>query len=449
MAQKFDLAIIGGGILGVSLSYFASFLNPGRRIAVIEQEHKVAFHTSGRNTGKVHAPYLYHPEKMGFMARAALCGFGMWETYARRNDLPFKRDGVLHISMDAAGSRTLAKYRRWGLRNGLAEDDLELVTARQLKPVEPAVLCHTALRVRRDASVDYAVLTNSLMADSSNAGTKFLFQSKATEMERLDDWQITLEDGRLLSARFVINAAGGASVDTAHLMGASGDLTDLFFRGEYWKAPSQYSGLTQTSVYTVPTFPEYPFLDPHWVIRVDGSCEIGPNAVPVFSPYGYDRSENIRRFLPKILKVLGSGARKAVMDRRLQQLALEEIHSSLSKSAMVERVRRFLPSLDPSKFVEKGTSGIRSVVINDRGRMLRGMILEEAESALHILNYNSPGATGALPVAACIIHELSESGLFTGVKDDAVCGPWRFTDILEQMRAPSPAGYRPTLPKFS
>ena len=58
MTHNFDLVIIGGGILGTSISYFLGFLNKTKRIAVIEQARGVAFHTSGRNTGKVHAPYL-------------------------------------------------------------------------------------------------------------------------------------------------------------------------------------------------------------------------------------------------------------------------------------------------------------------------------------------------------------------------------------------------------
>ena len=108
------------------------------------------------------------------------------------------------------------------------------------------------------------------------------------------------------------------------------------------KFPKEYNSLTKTSIYSVPEFPDYPFLDPHWIIRVDGSCEIGPNAVPVFSPYGYDKTENFKEFLPKMLEMLGSGARKAIFDKQFQELAMNEIQSSMSKSAMVERVRRFL-----------------------------------------------------------------------------------------------------------
>ena len=78
----------------------------------------------------------------------------------------------------------------------------------------------------------------------------------------------------------------------------------MFILGEYWKAPKQYNNLTKTSIYSVPEFPDYPFLDPHWIIRVDGNCEIGPNAVPVFSPYGYNKAENIKEFVPKMLEML-------------------------------------------------------------------------------------------------------------------------------------------------
>ncbi|TAK19329.1 MAG: FAD-dependent oxidoreductase, partial [Nitrosarchaeum sp.] len=82
MAHNFDLVIIGGGILGTSISYFLGFLNKTKKIAVIEQTHNVAFHSSGRNTGKVHAPYLYNPEKKKMFAKTAFHGYEMLEEYS-------------------------------------------------------------------------------------------------------------------------------------------------------------------------------------------------------------------------------------------------------------------------------------------------------------------------------------------------------------------------------
>ena len=433
MTARFDLVIIGGGILGTALSYFASFLNGAGRVAVVEQERAVAFHTSGRNTGKVHSPYLYDPARKRLMARASLCGLDMWEEYSRERGLPFRMDGVLEVSHDARGTRRLERYRKWGIRNGLSEEDLEIVTGRELGGIEPNVRCHSALRIHRDGSTDYAALTRSLMDDSRGAGTKLLLGRRATRLSRQNDWTITLDDGTDISAGFVINAAGGRSVGIAHSVGVAKELTDVYFRGEYWQAPAAYRDLTRTSVYSVPDFPEYPFLDPHWIVRVDGSCEIGPNAVPVFSPYGYDMAENARELVPKVLEMLGSGALRTVMDRRFQEMAVGEIHSSISKSAMVERVRRFLPALDANRIVRRGTAGIRASVIDGSGKFVQDAVLAEGEASLHILNYNSPGATGALPFAARVLHILSEKGLFVNRRQNQQCGSWKFSDILDRI----------------
>ncbi len=434
MNSEFDVAIIGGGILGTSISYFVSALNESKRIAVIEQAGSVAFHTSGRNTGKVHAPYLYDPARKRLLARAAFDGYGMWEEYSRMKGLPFRRDGVLEVALDRDDVQVLEKYLRWGRQNGLEDSDIEILDGGDLKRTEPEIRCEAALRVRRDASTDYAALSGALMTDSQENGTKFLMNSTVTGIKKGGaKWEITLNNENVILADLLINAAGGRAVDIAHDAGVAHNLTDVHFRGEYWKAPEEYSGLTKTSVYSVPEFPEYPFLDPHWIIRADGSCEIGPNAVPVFSPYGYDTMENIKEFVPKMLEMLGSGARKAVFNRQFQELAISEIQSSMSKTAMVDRVRRFLPRINPNRITERGTAGIRSSVIDENGTFIPDAVCIEGDSSFHILNYNSPGATGALPFSAYVVSTLDEKGLISNEHQDARCGPWQFSEIVGGM----------------
>ncbi len=434
MAKNFDVVIIGGGILGTSISYFLSHLNKSKKVAVIEQAQNVAFHTSGRNTGKIHAPYLYNPEKKKLFANAAFHGFDMWEEYSKLHDLPFKKDGVIEVALDKKGIKVLEKYLKWAIENGLEEKDIELMDKSDIKKIEPEIECEAALYVYRDGSADYSTYTEALMKDSKQNGTTFLLDSKVTETKKENGkWKITLNEEEEISTKFLINAAGGEAVDIAHDVGVATKLTDVHFRGEYWKAPKQYNNLTKTSIYSVPEFPDYPFLDPHWIIRVDGSCEIGPNAVPVFSPYGYNKAENIKEFVPKMLEMLGSGARKAIFDKQFQELAMNEIQSSMSKSTMVERVRRFLPKIDADKITEKGTAGIRSSIINEKGKFEPDVILLDDEMSFHILNYNSPGATGALPFAAHIVNHLHSSGLFPSETTDAQCGPWKFSEIIEKI----------------
>ncbi|MCV0431221.1 FAD-dependent oxidoreductase [Nitrosopumilus sp.] len=435
MAHNFDIVIIGGGILGTSISYFLSSLNKSKKIAVIEQAHSVAFHTSGRNTGKVHAPYLYNPEKKKLFAKSAFLGYEMWEKYAELKKLPFKKDGVIEVAVDQKGIKVLEKYLKWGKQNGLEDKDIELMNQEELKKIEPEIKCESALYVYKDASTDYSTFTNAVMKDSKEKGTNFLLDTKVTEIKKENDkWKITLNDEHEIFAKFLINAAGGEAVDIAHNVGVAEKFTDVHFRGEYWKVPKEYNNLTKSSVYSVPEFPEYPFLDPHWIIRVDGSCEIGPNAVPVFSPYGYNTSENIKEFIPKMLEMLGSGARKAIFDKQFQELAMNEIQSSMSKTAMVDRVKRFLPIIDANKITEKGTAGIRSSIINEDGKFVPDVILVDDETSFHILNYNSPGATGALPFSAHIVNHLNKTGLFKSEQEDSECGPWKFSEIIEKLQ---------------
>ena len=435
MTHNYDIIIIGGGILGTSISYFLSFLNKSKKIAVIEQAHSVAFHTSGRNTGKVHAPYLYNPEKKKLFAKAAFQGYEMWEKYAKLKDLPFKKDGVIEVALDQKGIKVLEKYLKWGKQNGLNDNDIKLMNSEELEKIEPEIKCQAALYVYRDASTDYSTLTNSIMKDSKENGTNFLLDTKVTKIKKENDkWKITLNDEHEIYTKYLINAAGGEAIDIAHSIGVAKNFTDVHFRGEYWKVPKEYNNLTKTSVYSVPEFPDYPFLDPHWIIRVNGSCEIGPNAVPVFSPYGYNKSENIKEFIPKMLEMLNSGARKAIFDKQFQELAINEIQSSMSKSAMVDRVKRFLPKIDANKITEKGTAGIRSSVIDKNGKFVPDVILKSDEMSFHILNYNSPGATGALPFSAHIVNLLNKAGLLNDEDLDMQCGPWKFTEIIEKLQ---------------
>jgi len=435
VTNKFDIIIIGGGILGTSISYFLSFLNKSKKIAVIEQASKVAFHTSGRNTGKVHAPYLYNPDKKKLFAKAAFHGYEMWEEYSKLKNLPFKKDGVIEVALNKKDIKVLEKYLKWGKQNGLKDKDIKLLNKDEIKKIEPEIKCEAALYVYRDGSADYSIFTDSIMKDSIKNGTELILDTKVTNIKKQDgQWEITLNDDNKIFTKFFINAAGGEAINIAHDVGVAQNLTDVHFRGEYWRIPKEYHNMTKTSVYSVPEFPDYPFLDPHWIIRVDGSCEIGPNAVPVFSPYGYDTSENIKKFIPKILEMLGSGARKAIFDKQFQELAINEIQSSMSKDVMINRVKRFLPKIDSKKILKKGTAGIRSSVIDENGKFVPDVILMDEEKSFHILNYNSPGATGALPFAAHIVNHLNKTRLFENESIDAQCGPWKFSEIIEKLK---------------
>ncbi|MDE1878863.1 MAG: FAD-dependent oxidoreductase, partial [Thaumarchaeota archaeon] len=398
---------------------------------VLDQAPKAGFHTSSRNTGKVHAPFLYDPEKKRIFAKSAHLGFEMWETYSQQKNLPFKKDGVLEVALDEPGITRLEKYMSWGEQNGLEKDDIVLLDGTDVKKLEPEVSCQKAIFCKRDASVDYGILTEYVMEDAKQNGATFLLNTRAGHISDRKDFLEIKTNCDTIQTGFLINAAGGMSIDIAHQMGVRADLTDIHFRGEYWKAGPEYQSLTKTSVYSVPKHPEYPFLDPHWIVRSDGRCEVGPNAVPVFSPYGYTLSENMKKMPSKVLEMFSSGAAKILFDSQFISLASGELLSSLSKTVMINQVREFLPKVDPKKFKKRGTAGIRASVIDDNGKFVPDAIIAQGEKSFHILNYNSPGATGALPFAVYAISQMKDRGLVKMEQDR--CGQWSFENISEML----------------
>jgi L-2-hydroxyglutarate oxidase len=425
---KSDITIIGAGILGTSLAYFLSCTTK-RKILVIDQAPKAGYHTSSRNTGKVHAPFLYDPEKKKLFAKSARLGFEMWQGYTKQKNLAFKKDGVLEVALDEPGIKMLEKYMSWGEKNGLQKDEILFLDGADVKKLEPEVRCQKAIFCKNDASVDYGVLTSNILDDATSHGTIFLPNTTAKDISDKGDYMEIKTNNGTVQTSLLINAAGGMSIDIAHAMGVREDLTDIHFRGEYWQAEPEYRDLTKTNVYSVPKHQEYPFLDPHWIVRSDGRCEVGPNAVPVFSPYGYGISENLSKMPSKILEMLSSGASKMLFDSQFLSLASGELLSSISKTVMINRVKEFLPKVEPKKFKKRGTAGIRASVIDKDGKFVPDAIVEKKEKSFHILNYNSPGATGALPFAVYVISKMQDAGLVR-IENDK-CGLWSFEKISQ------------------
>jgi L-2-hydroxyglutarate oxidase len=440
LQTHYNIIIIGGGILGTSIAYFLSSLC-NLKVLLIEQEKNVAFHTSSRNTGKVHAPFLYDPVTKKLFAKAAFLGYEMWNKYSKNKQLLFKQDGVLEIATDQTGINRLQKYMEWGEANGLRRgQELKFFEEGEVKNIEPRIHCTAALYCSKDASVDYSSLTKSLLHDCESFGCSILLGHKVRKISTSVDGgalAIIVADDReekRITTEFVVNAAGGNAVDIAHSMHLAKEYTDLHFRGEYWQAPPEYRHLTKLSIYSVPKYPDYPFLDPHWIVRIDGRCEVGPNAVPVFGPYAYNWSKNLRYLLPKIFELSRTrGARKILLDRQFLSLAHNELKSSLSKTAMIDRAREFLPDLKASAFTRRGTAGIRSSLIDEDGRFIPDTIIVKQDYSVHILNYNSPGATGALPMAALVVSKLFEDGIISPSVTVESKSLWDIRSIAEEM----------------
>ncbi len=430
--SKYDVAIIGGGILGTSISYWISSLYD-INLCVIEKESNVAMHASSRNTAVVHSPFYLNPKTKKVLANSALISYEMWEKLAKKTNVPWNKTGVLEIAINEEQHDTLEEYMDWGIQNGIPSQDLELLDAKQVAQIEPNVKCHSAIYSKREVSTDYGAFTNEIKKESNALGTNFIFQKNVKQIKKNQNNSIIIfDDDSNITADFVINCAGGNSLDIAQMLGLATEYSDLHFRGEYWVADPQYSDLVKTTIYTVAEFKGYPFLDPHWIKKANGQAEVGPNAVPVPSPETYEGYiGDLGTSLSKLKDMVTGNAKKLFTNSEFLSLISKEWLSSISKTAMIRRVQKFIPKVKPEFFSKKGTAGIRSPIITPQGKFLSDVMELENEHSFHMINYNSPGATGAPAYSAFIVQKLREWG-FLDYKEDSKESIWSFDDVINQ-----------------
>ena len=431
--KEYDIAIIGGGVLGNTISYWLSILYD-LNVCVIDKEHDVAIHSSTRNSGVIHYPFYLNSKVKKNFARAAFLSHSMWKVLAEEKKIPWIQGGTIEIALDEGQHETLEKYMIWGKENGLTEEEISILDHNEIKQKEPNVDCYSGLYCTKEGSTNYGLLTHAVKELSKNNDVDFLFNCNVNDViESSDQNEIIFSDKSSLTAKFVINCSGGNSLDIAKKFGLLEGYSDLHFRGEYWIANSDIGDLVKTNIYTVPRYTEFPFLDPHWIKRANGDTEIGPNAVPVDSPESYDSFiKDIPTALSKITDVITGSAKKLLVNPQFISLLSKEFHSSISKSAMVERVRKFIPTIRPENFPKRGTAGIRTPVITPDGEFVSDMIEIFGKNSFHIVNYNTPGATGAPAYSAFVIKRLQENGILDKPRESKN-SIWNFENTIEQI----------------
>ncbi|MGD0397056.1 MAG: FAD-dependent oxidoreductase [Nitrososphaerales archaeon] len=416
LRKDVDILVVGAGVLGVTTAYWLSSLYDCR-ILLVDRERGVARHTSSRNTGVIHRPFYLNPETKKTFALSAMRSYPLWRDLAKVHGLPWNPVGTLEVALREDDVPLLEKYLRWGADNGMENTELELLDARSVKSVEPEVQCRAALHSKTDTSVDFGRFTACVHQLALEQGLSFQgglqVSSLKAEGAALDASFSGDEHLAGVKCSLLINAAGGASVDIAHMMGLASEYSTLNFRGEYWVVDEPFASRIGRNVYSLPRHPRFPFLDPHFIVRSDGMRQIGPNAVMVTDPYVY---QGLGLYsLPRLFASPKCPKLNLLRDADFLSMVAGEWRTSLSKRVMCERVRRFIPGLDHRALNSRGVSGVRASVVGKEGFVPEAILVQD-ERSVHILNYNSPGATGAPSYSASLVARLREAGLLDGFR---------------------------------
>ena len=173
MSKRYDVVIVGAGVLGSCIAYWISSTCKAS-VCVIDKEMLPAEHASSRNTGIVHSPFYLDPKKKSKIAKASLYSYKMWNTIASENKLPWEKTGLLELAIKKEQDATLEKYSKWAVENGIPSEEIQLLDAPQIKKMEPNIRCHSALYCPREVSTDFGALTRSIASESQKTGAEYL-----------------------------------------------------------------------------------------------------------------------------------------------------------------------------------------------------------------------------------------------------------------------------------
>jgi L-2-hydroxyglutarate oxidase LhgO len=385
---RFDLAIVGGGIVGLAVAMAAAGRFPGRRIVVLEKEESLARHQTGRNSGVVHSGLYYRPGS----EKARLCveGGRLLREFCAERGLPFITCGKVVVASDERERAALDELLSRGRANGVP--GVRLVGPEELREREPASAGVAGLVVPGAAITDYARVAAAFGAVVEDTGGSVRTRARLVGLRRDGADTIALTTAGEVPARVLVNCAGLWSDAVARLDGLDPGARIVPFRGEYYTLAPEAAARVRGLVYPVPD-PRFPFLGVHLTRRVDGSVEAGPNAVLALAREGYRWRDVSLRDLAGCLLYPGF----ARLARRHWPAGLREVARSLSARMFLADLRRLAPGLRRQD-LRPGGSGVRAQAVAPDGTLVDDFRFVRAPGRVHVLNVPSPAATASIAI---------------------------------------------------
>jgi L-2-hydroxyglutarate oxidase len=398
--QRYDVAVVGAGILGLATARELIRRHPSRRVLVLDKEAGPARHQTGHNSGVIHSG-LYYAEGSA-KARLCVAGRRLLLDYCAERDVPVRLCGKLVVASDETELGRLATLHRRGTANGLV--GLQIVDERGIREIEPAVRGVRAVWVPEAGVVDYSRVASALVEELKSAHVDLRFGARVQRI-RLDAGSVRLETtAGTIAAEHVIACAGLQADRVARMAGASSIPKIVPFRGDYYVLRADRRSLIRGLVYPVPD-PRFPFLGVHFTRRIDGEVWLGPNAVFAFAREGYRRADVDIGDLAD--SVTYSGFRRLVA--RHWRTGIDEMIRDLWKPKFLAALRRYVPELRGADLLP-GPSGVRAQALDPSGGLIDDFAYDVAGRLLSVRNAPSPAATSALALASAFVDRLTESG---------------------------------------
>lgn len=391
---SFDIAIIGGGCVGLATAYKINSRYPHLKIAVLEKEDRVSAHQTGRNSGVIHSGIYYKPGS--YKAKNCVDGRRELVAFAQKHGIKHDICGKIIVATQEDELAHMNKVYQNGIANGV--EDIRLITAREIKDIEPYCEGIAGIWVGCTGIIDYVGFTEKLaeLLTSQFAGSRVFPNTEAKDFIKDGDKTIIKTNRQNVEAKYIIACAGLQSDRIAQKEGTGTDTAIVGFRGDYYDLSETGRAKVNNLIYPVPN-PQFPFLGVHFTRMVNGSVECGPNAVFVFKREGYSKTAFSLTDTAAALSYSGTWKFFA----KHWRFGLDEYRGAFSKSYFLKRLQKLIPSLTLED-IQPGRAGVRAMALSQAGNMIDDFKIEARHNAIHVLNAPSPAATAALAIGEAV-----------------------------------------------
>lgn len=394
--RQADVAVIGGGIVGLATAYQFTRRFPGRRVVVLEKETGLARHQTGHNSGVLHSGIYYKPGSL----KAVNCREGKkaMEAFCAAEGLPYEICGKVIVAVAEAELPALQTIYERGLANGVR---CELIDKARLAELEPHAAGVRAIHVPETGIVDYGAVCERLAERIRESGGELLLRTAVTGLTPAPGGLVVRSAAGDLEAACVVNCAGLHSDRVTALSGRKPGYRIVPFRGEYYALKPEARSLCRNLIYPTPD-PNFPFLGVHFTRMIDGGVECGPNAVLAFAREGYRKTDVNLADLAGTLTYPGF----LKLAARYWRMGLGEMWRSFSKAAFVRALQRLVPDIR-AEHLESAPAGVRAQAVARDGAMIDDFLIEETERVVNVCNAPSPAATASLNIGRLIVDRLA------------------------------------------
>lgn len=391
-----DVAIVGGGIVGLSTAYRLQQRLPRVSVTIIEKERTVAHHQTGHNSGVLHSGIYYKPGSL----RAENCRQGKlaMQEFCTQENIPFELCGKVIVAAEAGELESLERIYERGQANGVR---CQMIDAGRLRELEPHARGIQAIHVPDAGIVDYRQVCERLAEKIEAGGGKIFLSSKVTRLLKRNNRMIVETTEGDIEARLVINCAGLYSDRVTWMSGQHPDAQIVPFRGEYFELKPSAQHLCRGLIYPVPD-PDFPFLGVHFTRMIHGGVECGPNAVFAFSREGYYKTSF--NLFDAIESLTYPGFVRLML--RHWDAGLAEWWRSMSKRAFVDALQHLIPEIQSEDLVP-APAGVRAQALTRDGRLVDDFLILENELTINVCNAPSPAATASLNIGKLIVDKVA------------------------------------------